>query len=151
MNILNSSILSVLSVCMLSACTQSPTKSSTAAELSKQGDLAKVEMVKRDPNCQVNAEIERNPLPHTPNNMTLPSFGQGIIGWATGPEGAAKRLESVSALDIPKFKSEGVTLEMVQEWQAFYENEVKRNPCNPTAPYRAKLMEKIADLWGKSI
>lgn len=101
----------------------------------------------RDPNCKVNEDIERNAIPKTPNNMSLPSFGQGIIGWATGVDGAKNRVESVSKSDIPNFKAKGVTLEMVQEWQAFYDNEVKRNPCNPTAPYRAQLMKKIADLW----
>ena len=104
---------------------------------------------KRDPNCKVNESITRNPTPPTPNNMSLPSFGQGIIGWAGGPEGAKARLESVSVADIATFKAKGVTLAMVQEWQAFYENEVQRNPCNMTAPYRAQLMKKIADLWVK--
>lgn len=102
---------------------------------------------KRDPNCKVNESIARNSIPQTPNSMSLPSFGQGVIGWATGPEGAKARLESVSQADIATFKEKGVTLEMVQEWQAFYENEVNRNPCNPTAPYRAQLMKKIAGFW----
>lgn len=101
----------------------------------------------RDPKCTVNLDIERNAIPQTPNQMSLPSFGQGIIGWATGPEGAEARLASVSKADIPTFKAKGVTLAMVEEWQAFYENEVKRNPCNPTAPFRAQLMKKIAMLW----
>jgi hypothetical protein len=101
----------------------------------------------RDPKCTVNLDIERNAIPQTPNQMSLPSFGQGIIGWATGPEGAEARLASVSKADIPTFKEKGVTLAMVEEWQAFYDNEVKRNPCNPTAPFRAQLMKKIAMLW----
>ncbi len=103
----------------------------------------------RNPNCKVNENISRKHIPKTPNNMSLPAFGQGVIGWATGPEGAKKRLDNVSQSDIPSFKDKGVTLEMVQEWQDFYENEVKRNPCNPTAPYRAELMKKIAQLWLK--
>lgn len=147
MNILNFSILSVLSLLMLSACAQTPINPSEVSELSTQEKTVPSDRFLRDSNCQVNVNIERNPLPPTPNNMSLPSFGQGIIGWASGPEGAEKRLNSVSASDIPQFKAQGVNLEMVQEWQAFYENEVQRNPCNPTAPYRAKLMKKIADLW----
>ena len=101
----------------------------------------------RDPKCKVNESISRNAIPQTPNNMSLPSFGQGIIGWASGMEGAKSRVATVSKADIPDFKAKGVTLAMVQEWQAFYENEVRRNPCNPTAPYRAELMKKIANLW----
>lgn len=112
----------------------------------KTTDLAPSE-IKRDPSCKVNETIQRNTIPKTPNNMSLPSFGQGIIGWATGPEGAEARVKSVAQSDIPVFKEKGVTLEMVQEWQAFYENEVKRNPCNPTAPFRAELMKKIAGMW----
>lgn len=97
--------------------------------------------------CQVNVDIERNKIPQTPHNMSLPAFGQGVIGWATGPEGAKQRFENIKKEDLVKIQNEGTTLEMVNEWQAFYENEVKRNPCNPTAPYRAALMQKIAELW----
>lgn len=102
---------------------------------------------KRDPSCKVNETIERNAVPVTPNDMSLPSFGQGVIGWATGPDGAKARLENIASKDIQVFKDNGVTLPMVKEWQAFYENEVRRNPCNPTAPFRADLMNKIAELW----
>lgn len=101
----------------------------------------------RDPNCQVNTQIERLAVPATPNQMSLPSFGQGVIGWATGPEGAQQRLSNVAHKDIAIFQAKSVTLDMVLEWQAFYENETKRNPCNPTAPLRAELMKKIAQLW----
>ena len=51
-------------------------------------------------------------------------------------------------LIMKAIQEKGTTLAMVKEWQAFYENEVQRNPCNPTAPYRAELMKKIAWLWG---
>lgn len=40
-----------------------------------------------------------------------------------------------------------MTLEIIQTWQKFYANEIHRNPGNPTAPFRAQLMQKIADLW----
>ena len=101
----------------------------------------------RNPKCEVNNDIQHNTIPQMPNNMSLPNFSQGIIGWATGAEGAQSRLENVSEADISTFKGKGVTLEIVKEWQAFYGNEVKCNPSNPTAPYHAQLMKKIADLW----
>lgn len=101
----------------------------------------------RDPNCKVDDSIERNPLPKTPHDMSLPNFGQGVIGWATGPEGAEARLRNIQKADLKAIQDKGSTLEIVKEWQAFYENETLRNPCNPTAPYRAKLMKKIAQLW----
>ncbi len=99
------------------------------------------------PSAQLNASIERLPLPPTPGNMKLPEFGQGIIGWGTGPDGAEKRLNNITAQDVDGFKHQGVSLEMVQTWQKFYENETLRNPSNPAAPLRAKLMKKIAELW----
>ena len=95
----------------------------------------------------VNPDIPRLQTPSTPNNMSLPAFGRGIIGWGTGPEGAKQRLENVTAADVAKFKQQGVTLEMLQQWQAFYQNETQRNPGNPAANYRAQLMTKIISLW----
>ena len=95
----------------------------------------------------VNPNIDRLAIPPTPNNMSLPAFGQGIIGWGTGPDGAEKRLNNISKEDVEKLKTQDVTLEMVQTWQKFYENETQRNAGNPTAPFRAQLMKKIAGLW----
>ena len=113
------------------------------AQISKQ--ITPIVVVKT---CQVNEKIERNAIPKTPQNMSLPAFGQGVIGWATGPEGAKVRFENIQKQDLKAIQEKGTTLAMVKEWQAFYENEVQRNPCNPTAPYRAELMKKIAWLWG---
>ncbi|NWK75531.1 DUF4951 domain-containing protein [Acinetobacter sp. SwsAc6] len=95
----------------------------------------------------VDPNIDRLAIPPTPNNMSLPAFGQGIIGWGTGPDGAEKRLNNISKEDVEKLKTQDVTLEMVQTWQKFYENETQRNAGNPTAPFRAQLMKKIAGLW----
>ena len=74
-------------------------------------------------------------------------FSRQVIGWATGPEGAKTRLENIKKSDLKAIQIKGTTLDMVKEWQAFYENEVVRNPCNPTASYRAQLMKKTAQLW----
>lgn len=95
----------------------------------------------------VNPNIDRLPLPPTPNNMSLPSFGQGIIGWGTGPDGAEARLNNITQADVEQIKTQGVTLEMLTIWQKFYENETQRNAGNPTAPLRAQLMKKIISLW----
>ena len=127
--------LILLSVYMLSACSTAQTQLQNTVQRQ----------------CQVNENIQRHAIPPTPNNMSLPAFGQGVIGWATGEEGAKQRLNGVQKTDIAGFKEKGVTLSMVQAWQAFYENEVKRNPCNPTAPYRAQLMQKIALLWSDMV
>lgn len=95
----------------------------------------------------VNPNIQRLEIPPTPNNMSLPSFGQGVIGWGTGPDGAEKRLNNITKEDVQKLKSQDVTLEMIQTWQKFYEHETRRNAGNPTAPFRAQLMSKIIELW----
>ena len=95
----------------------------------------------------VNPNIQRLDIPPTPNSMKLPEFGQRVIGWGTGPNGAEARLNNISKTDVDKLKSQEVTLEMIQTWQKFYENETRRNAGNPTAPFRAQLMKKIAGLW----
>lgn len=103
--------------------------------------------LKRPDNCQPNLDMDRLAIPPTPNNMPLPAYGQGVIGWGTGPEGAQQKLQTVSKADVANYQRVGVTLEMLGLWQKFYENETRRNPCNPTAPLRAELMKKIASLW----
>ena len=125
-------IISSLLICISSA---------TFAELSVS------EKVRPQITSLVNPNIQRLDIPPTPNNMSLPSFGQGVIGWGTGPDGAEKRLNNITKDDIEKLKTQNVTLEMIQTWQKFYENETNRNAGNPTAPLRAKLMKKIIELW----
>lgn len=95
------------------------------------------------PAAQLNSDI----LPATPKNIPLPAFGQRIIGWGTGAEGARQRLENIQPADVSVIKKQGTTLEMITAWQDFYEQEQQRNANNPTAKYRARLMKKIADLW----
>ena len=95
------------------------------------------------PAAQLNSDI----LPATPKNIPLPAFGQRIIGWGTGAEGARQRLENIQPADVSVIKKQGTTLAMIPAWQDFYEQEQQRNANNPTAKYRARLMKKIADLW----
>lgn len=120
----------------------------TFADLSI-SEVTNQEIVKigRPEQCQVREDIARNVLPPTPNNMSLPEYGQGIIGWGTGPEGAVAKIQNLHLSDIQRYQQQGVTLAMVKEWQAFYQNETARNSCNPTAPLRAKLMQKIIQMW----
>lgn len=110
-------------------------------------ELTLSEKVRPQIKSLVNPDIQRLALPPTPNNMSLPAYGQGIIGWGTGSEGAAARLANISKADVEKLKTQDVTLEMVQTWQKFYENETQRNAGNPTAPIRAELMKKVVSLW----
>ena len=112
-----------------------------------QAELTISEQVRPVVKSLVNPAYQRMPIPATPNNMSLPSFGQGIISWGTGPEGAEARLNHVTKADVAQMKTQGVTLEMLKAWQAFYANETLRNPGNPTAPFRAQLMQKIASLY----
>ncbi len=110
-------------------------------------ELSVLEKVRPQITSLVNPNIQRLDIPPTPNNISLPSFGQDVIGWGTGPDGAEKRLNNITKDDVEKLKTQNVTLEMIQTWQKFYENETNRNAGNPTAPLRAKLMKKIIELW----
>ncbi|WP_202745099.1 DUF4951 domain-containing protein [Acinetobacter pittii] len=93
------------------------------------------------------AQPKSDIFPETPKNIPLPAFGQRIIGWGTGAEGARQRLENIQPADVSVIKKQGTTLEMITAWQDFYEQEQQRNANNPTAKYRARLMKKIANLW----
>ncbi|MDM1020762.1 DUF4951 domain-containing protein [Acinetobacter sp. VNK23] len=83
----------------------------------------------------------------TPQNLSLNAFGQWIIGWGTGAEGARQRLDNIRREDVAVIKQKGTTLDMIKVWQKYYEQELENNLENPTARYRAKLMKRIADLW----
>ena len=80
-------IISSLLICISSA---------TFAELSVS------EKVRPQISSLVNPNIQRLDIPPTPNNMSLPSFGQGVIGWGTGPDGAENRLNSITKNDVEK-------------------------------------------------
>lgn len=101
----------------------------------------------RMPASQVNPDIQRHAIPPTPQNMTLPQFGQGVIGWGTGIEGAKHRFEHITSADVQHIQQQGATREMIQAWHDFYANENQRNPANITAIYRKMLMHKIMQLW----
>ncbi|WP_216940502.1 DUF4951 domain-containing protein [Acinetobacter sp. BY419] len=110
-------------------------------------DLHISEKIRPQMKSLVNSGIERLPIPATPNHMILPEFGKGIIGWGAGPKDAEARFLNITQAEVEKMKQEGLTLEMAEAWQTFYENETLRNPGNPTAPFRAQLMKKIVSLW----
>lgn len=103
------------------------------------------------PHSQVNPDIARHAIPPTPQQMSLPQFGQGVIGWGTGIAGAKQRLEHITADDVKRIQQQGTTLAMIQAWHDFYANENQRNPSNITAIYRKQLMQKIIDLWTAEI
>ena len=63
----------------------------------------------RDPSCKVNEHIDRYVIPKTPHNMSLPNFGQGVIGWKTGPEGAEVRLNNIQKEDLKAIQDKGTT------------------------------------------
>ena len=115
--------------------------------VSSYAEITLSETIRPSTKSLINANIQRMAIPPTPNNMILPQFGKGIIGWGSGPQDAEARFLNVNKADVEVMKSKGVTLEMAQAWQMFYENETQRNPGNPTAPFRAQLMKKIVSLW----
>lgn len=97
----------------------------------------------------LNTDLSNNPqnVLSTPQNLPLNTFGQWIIGWGTGAEGARQRLDNIQREDVNVIKQKGTTLEMIRAWQQHFELEAQNNLTNPTARYRAKLMKRIAELW----
>ncbi len=112
-----------------------------------QAELVISEKVRPALKSLVNPAYQRLQIPATPHDMNLPAFGKGVIAWGGGPHDAKARFENVTRADVNLMKQKGLTLDMAQAWQAFYENETLRNPGNPTAPFRAQLMQKIVSLW----
>lgn len=98
--------------------------------------------------ASANTEVDvvSSSLP-TPQNLSLNFFGQWIIGWGTGAEGARQRLSSIQREDVEIIKQKGTTLEMIKAWQEYYEQEAQKSLDNPTARYRARLMKRIAEFW----
>ncbi|TCB46987.1 DUF4951 domain-containing protein [Acinetobacter sp. ANC 4779] len=91
----------------------------------------------------VKPNIQGLEIPSTPNNMKLPEFDQGIIGWRTGSDAADVRLNYRTKKEVEKLTIQQVALEIVQSWQKFYDNETRRNAGNPAAPFRAQLIKKL--------
>ena len=115
--------------------------------ISSFADVQVSEKIRPQVKSLMNPDIDRLAIPPTPHNMSLPEFGQGVIGWGTGPQDAEKRLKHFTKADVENMKQAGLTVEIAKTWQNFYKNETQRNASNPTAPLRAQLMKKIIDLW----
>ena len=115
--------------------------------ISSLADVQVSEKIRPQVKSLVNLDIDRLAIPSTPHNMSLPEFGQDVIGRGTGAQDAETRLKHVSKADVEKMKRVSLTVEIAKTWQNFYKNETQRNAGNPTAPLRAQLMKKIIDLW----
>ena len=59
------------------------------------------------------------------------------------------KLSAVSASDVARLKSAGVTLEQMQTWGKFYESAIFKsaNASNLTAKYRLDYINKLIQLW----
>ncbi|WLF84942.1 DUF4951 domain-containing protein [Moraxella sp. ZY210820] len=96
---------------------------------------------------QVNKSINRLAIPPIPEKMSLTQFGQEVIQWGTGFQGAKYQLDNITAEYVQTIKQHGITQTMIVQWRDFYQNETQRNPSNIAAYYRALLMQKILTLW----
>lgn len=83
--------------------------------------------------------------PDVPAGLTRNEFGTRIMKWGTGNAAARRRMATLTREELERV---GVTLAMVEEWQAFYLNELRRNPDNPSADGRADLMRRAVELLG---
>lgn len=77
-------------------------------------DLYLSEKIRPKIKSLLNTEIERLPIPATPNNMILPEFGKGITGWGAGPKDAEARFLNITQADVETMKQEGLSLAMAQ-------------------------------------
>ena len=68
-------------------------------------DLYLSEKIRPKIKSLLNTEIERLPIPATPNNMILPEFGKGIIGWGAGSKDAQARFHTVNKVDVENNKT----------------------------------------------
>jgi RHS repeat-associated protein len=93
-----------------------------------------------------NPSVAKLPVPAVPEGMTTAGFGRNVVGWGKGPQGAASRLESLTADDVAQMQSQGLTREMATEWRAFYANDLERNANNVTAQNRIALLDAILNL-----
>jgi hypothetical protein len=85
----------------------------------------------------------RFPLPDLPEGMTRSQFGTDVMRWGTGDAEALARIDSLTREEL---QQAGVTRDMALQWRDFYENELARNPNNPSAAGRAELMQAAARL-----
>jgi hypothetical protein len=86
-------------------------------------------------------KLPRPPLP--PEVKTMSEFGSRVMKWGTGHDAARAR---IGCLTHAELEANGVTREVAEVWRDFYRNEMLRNPSNPSAAGRAKLMQKAIEL-----
>ena len=87
--------------------------------------------------------ILRLPVPPVPKGMTVSDFGKKALKWGKGDAAAEARIKTLTRLEV---SDAGVTRDMAQGWRNFYCNEKMRNPSNPSASGRFKLMQHAIDL-----
>ncbi|WP_373874359.1 DUF4951 domain-containing protein [Metapseudomonas otitidis] len=63
------------------------------------------------------------------------------------PEGALKRLKTITPSELASMREQGLAREMATRWKEFYSNEFSTNANNITARNRVEFMQKILDNW----
>jgi hypothetical protein len=90
--------------------------------------------------------------PPIPEGITTNEFGNKIIRWGGSSDGtklALERMANLTEADLRLLHKQGVTPEMAKAWGKFYEGVVSKNPNNPSAAGREKLMKHIAEAMEK--
>ena len=87
--------------------------------------------------------------PALPAGMKVAEFGR-LINWSNSrhaPTNMQITKDLIRALPgrVDELRSAGVTRQMALEWARFYAAEAARNPANPNAAARERLMRAIAD------
>ena len=68
-----------------------------------------------------------------------------FIKWGKGSEGALIRSQNITKFEVAVMQSQGLTLQMTNQWRTFYANEFFRNVHNTTAQNRVLLMNRIIE------
>jgi hypothetical protein len=73
--------------------------------------------------------------------MTLAEFGSRL--WGIGPDDAASRIKTITKAELDELH---VTVEMAEEWRAWYLDAASHNEGLPTSPLRAALLQRSIDV-----
>lgn len=125
-------MMSVLSICVLSPTYAASDRSNPSLSFTTRSsaceDVAKAQVVQ---------------------NMAEKVEGDAskIFAWGRGPEETKQLLQNLTAEHVQRYKQLGLILEQAVRWQRFYETELRRNPCDASAPFRAAFLKKVVQLW----
>lgn len=83
------------------------------------------------------------PVPSLPDGMSLREFARDVMKWGIGDADARARSHNLTKQEL---ESAGVTRQIAEDWQSFYQAVQAATPQNPSAAGRAELMQRAVEL-----